>query len=427
MKHALYSELRTLYEATDQNPRTYRITIKFKDMVDEEVLHEAVHLTMRRYPYFCVRLAIDEDALYFEDNPVPTPVLHTDGPIMLGGYETRGHLLAFCWWKNKVHLDVSHALSDGGGIYHLIQTFLYYYCSDYYDCELAHAGVWLAGDEIAEAEWSDPAREAISYQAESVIEKWHDRAFQIPDGGLVKLSDKCIVYNIRISEKEFMRFNFSNDGSPGTIVALLLTRAIANLHPQTADPITIAMCVNQRRALGAPLAHQSLVGDVRLVYQDRMKDMPFDLQATCYRGMVVVQSDIDMVRKEVCEYQELMKVLEGLPSHEARSAYCKELAAQKSQMLTATVSYVGKVDMGNAEYYVQEFHVLPSTALPSCTTPITLELSAVNGSFYVNFMQFFEGDAYLRAFIKQLRENDINYDVLYQEPTKYPGFVCPWP
>ena len=42
-------------------------------------------------------------------------------------------------------------------------------------------------------------------------------------------------------------------------------------------------------------------------------------------------------------------------------------------------------------------------------------------------MQFFEGDAYLRAFIKQLRENDINYDVLYQEPTKYPGCVCPWP
>ena len=25
-----------------------------------------------------------------------------------------------------------------------------------------------------------------------------------------------------------------------------------------------------------------------------------------------------------------------------------------------------------------------------------------------------------------LRENDINYDVLYQEQTKYPGFVCPW-
>ena len=75
---------------------------------------------------------------------------------------------------------------------------------------------------------------------------------------------------------------------------------------------------------------------------------------------------------------------------------------------------------------MQEFHALPSTALPSCETPLTLELSAINGSFYVNFMQFFEGDDYLRAFIRQLRDNNINYDVLYQEPTKFPGFVCPW-
>lgn len=427
MRQKLYSELRTLYEANPQNPRTYRVTIKLKDMVDEDVLCKAVRQTMRRYPYFRVKLVIEEDGLYFEDNPAPTPVLHTDGPIMLGSDETKGHLLAFCWWKNKVHIDVSHALTDGGGIYRMIKTLLYYYCSAYYDRDLSREDICLADDEVAEAEWHDPARDAIAYHTEFLVEKWHDRAFQISDGGLVKLSDKCIVYNIRISEKEFMRFNLSNDGSPGSILALMLTRAIHSLHPQAADPIVIAMCVNQRRALGTPLAHQSLVGDVRLVFHDRMKDMRFELQAACYRGMVLLQSDNEMVRREVCEYQELMEVLDGLPSHEARSSYCKELAAQKSQMLTATVSYVGKASLGDAEYYVQEFHVLPSTALPSCTTPITLELSAINGSFYVNFMQFFEGDAYLRAFIKQLRENDINYDVLYQEPTKYPGCVCPWP
>ena len=50
----------------------------------------------------------------------------------------------------------------------------------------------------------------------------------------------------------------------------------------------------------------------------------------------------------------------------------------------------------------------------------------MNGSFYVNFIQFFEEDDYLRAFISQLRENDIDYDVLYQEETKFPRLACPW-
>ena len=34
------------------------------------------------------------------------------------------------------------------------------------------------------------------------------------------------VYSIAISESEFMKFNLDNDGSPGTMVSLLLSRAI---------------------------------------------------------------------------------------------------------------------------------------------------------------------------------------------------------
>ena len=427
MRHPLYSELRTLYEATAQNPRTFRITIKLKDMVDEPVLVDAVRKTMERFPYFCVRLVVADDALYFEDNPAPMPVLHTDEAIELGAPETDYHLFVVSWWKNKVHLNVMHALTDGGGMYHMVQTFLYYYCSEYYGRELSSEGVWLAGESVDPAEWEDPARGEIVYDPRRTVEKWDSPAFQIADGGLVKLTESSIVYNIRIPEDQFMRFNMSKEGSPATIVALFLRRAIASLHPEAADPVAIALCVNQRRALGAPLAHQSLVGDARLVFKEAMKGMDFELQETCYRGMVAVQTNKDMVLKEVSEYKDLMEELEALPTHADRARRCKELADEKSRIFTATVSYVGKVDMGEAEFYVQEFHALPSTALPSCTTPLTLELSAVNGSFYVNFLQFFESDVYLRAFIQQLRDNDINYDVLYQERTRYPGFATPWP
>lgn len=425
-KYSLYSELRTVYEAMPDNPRTFRLTVKLKDMVDEKVLVQAVRKTMKRYPYYRVRLAMDENEVFFEENPMPTPVLHTDGPIMLGGYETQSHLLAFCWWKNKVHIDCWHALTDGGGVYHLVQTFLYYYCSEYYGRTMSSEGIWLSDDEVKSAEWIDPARAEVFPQPDFLVDKWKGKAFQIMQGGIAHVADRCTVYNVRIPESEFMRFNLSQEGSPGTVLAVMLARAIASLHPETPDPIAIAMCVNQRSALNAPLAHQSLVGDARLVFHDRMKTMDYMTQVTCFRGMVALQTDREMVLKEIQEYQELMKYLDTLPSHEARHAHCVKLAQEKSQSFTATVSYVGKIHMGDAEFYVQEFHALPSTALPSCETPLTLELSAINGSFYVNFMQFFETDDYLKAFIQQLRDVGINYDVLYQEQTKFPSFVCPW-
>ena len=55
MKRRLFSELRTIYETTDADPHTFRITIKLKDLVDGELLRKAVEKTMQRYPYFIIR------------------------------------------------------------------------------------------------------------------------------------------------------------------------------------------------------------------------------------------------------------------------------------------------------------------------------------------------------------------------------------
>lgn len=48
--------------------------------------------------------------------------------------------------------------------------------------------------------------------------------------------------------------------------------------------------MNQRKALHAPLAHQSLDGGAFLEYKDKMRDWPLDQQSTAYRGMVFAQT-----------------------------------------------------------------------------------------------------------------------------------------
>ncbi len=82
----------------------------------------------------------------------------------------------------------------------------------------------------------------------------------------------------------------------------------------------IAMCVNQRKALRATLAYQSLVGNVRLPFTDRIKTLPFSTQATCFRGMVTLQSDTDMVLDEIRDCQALVESLEAMDALQARKA-----------------------------------------------------------------------------------------------------------
>ena len=426
MKHELFSELRTIYETTVENPHTFRVTVKTKDMVDEEILKRAVAKTTKRHPYFCVKLVMEGDDIFFEDNDKPMPVLHTDGPVTLGGEQVDEHLMSVSWWKNKIHFEIYHALTDGGGVYPFIKTLLYYYCSEYYEMELSTDGIRLTDDPVDPAEWEDPGRIPIKDAPVLLVDKWEQPAFQIKDGGAVEITKNCIVYNIRIPEDEFMRFNMSNDGSPGTVVSLFLARAIERVHPGKKEPTVIAMCVNQRKALHAPLAHQSLVGDVRLVYDEKIINKDFNEQCTCFRGMVALQSDESVVMQEIKTYQDIMKDLDALPTIRQKHKYCIDRMDHMTSCFTATVSYVGKVDMGEAEQFVQEFHALPSTALPSSATPLTLEISAMNGSVYINFMQYFKDECYLKAFIKDLRDNDINYDVLYAEDTKYPNLIDLW-
>ena len=104
---------------------------------------------------------------------------------------------------------------------------------------------------------------------------------------------------------------------------------------------------------------------MRLPYTGRLKALPFTTQATCFRGMVTLQSDQDMVLDEIRDYQALMAHLEGLDGHRARQDCCVHRMESLSRYITATVSYVGKYSMGDAEFYIQGYNALPSTALPS--------------------------------------------------------------
>ena len=320
MDRKLYSELRTIYETTEADPHTFRITIKMKDLVDGDILRAAVDQTMERYPYFRVRMIADGDEIRFAENPAPVPVLHTHERITLGSGQTDGHLLAFCYSWNRLYIDVFHGLTDGGGIYPMLRTLLFSYLSDLYGKAFSSEGIRLCGDDVSPAEWEDPAERPLPAGGRITVPKWDQPAFQMAD--VVPLTDDCTVYNLRIPEAEFMRFNISNDGSPATVVALLLARSIDALYPDAECPPVIAMCVNQRKALHAPLAHQSLVGDVRLPYQRRMRKLPFSTQATCFRGMVTLQSDEDMVRNEIGDYQDLMAALAGMKSHDERRKCC---------------------------------------------------------------------------------------------------------
>ncbi len=295
-----------------------------------------------------------------------------------------------------------------------------YYCSERYHVELNDEGIRLVGDEIPEEEWADPVANRLDLPTPSRSDM--PAALNLIDAAGLEDDRQNTVYSIAVSESEFMRFTLDNDGSPGTMISLLLSRAVAKLFPDAEGAIRIALCVNQRKALHVPLAHQSLVGGVMLEYKDGMRDWPLERQGTIYRGMVFAQTDEENVLAGVASNAGMCRMILSKESDQERLEVMASINALTRRLITATVSYVGKANYKEAEQYIRDFRAWTSSA----SNGLLVEVSAVNGRFTLDFIQHFSNPIVVNAFLKELEGNGIVYDLQDVHELDLPNIKLPW-
>ncbi len=421
MEQKLFTELRWLYATSKESPNEIRIRIRMRDLIDSDILRHAVDTTMERYPYFRVELRKKDGQYIFAENHRPIVITNSLRGVVLNSEESNYHMIAFCWQDNWIILDVFHGMTDGTGAYEVLRTLLYYYCSERYAIKLKEEGIRLLGDEIPDEEWADPLAYRTNLPLPRRNEQMSDALNLIASAGLEE-DHRHTVYSIAISESEFMSFNLDNDGSPGTMVSLLLSRAIAKLYPDAENIIRIALCVNQRKALHAPLAHHTLVGGAMLEFKDKMRDWPLDRQATAYRGMVFAQTQEENVLMGAASHNGINSLLLSKESDQERLGISGQINALSARVVTATVSYVGKANYQEAEQYIRDFRLWTSSAADG----LTVEISAVNGRFTLDFLQTFSSPVFVNAFLKELEENGIVYDLQDVNELELPNIKLPW-
>ena len=112
----------------------------------------------------------------------------------------------------------------------------------------------------------------------------------------------------------------------------------------------------------------------------------------------------------------LTKMLLAKGTHKERLEMMAKVDEAANRFAAANVSYVGK-----AGKYVKEFHAWSATVMD-----ITIQISAVNGRFTLDFMQKFESPIYLKAFLQELADNGIVYELQDKQIRTLPAFRAPW-
>ena len=420
MDQKIFREAMGLYSSTERLPNVIRVGIRLRKTIDPEILRYAVDRCAERYPYFCVQLEKKDGDWVLASNERPVILSDSREGTRLGSEEANGHLMAFSYNGGWINFDISHAITDGTGAYEVVRTLLYYYCGRRYEAELSPEGIRICGDDIDRAEWDDPVLSLTDVEARQPADI--GPSLCLADESGIEISDHHRVWDIAIDEKEFMRFNHENDGSPGTMTSLFLSRAIERLHPDAGAGLRVLLAVNMRKALKAPLTHHPLVGGAVLEYRPEMRKWPLDRQATAYRGMVFAQTMDEHVLAEAAGQRAMAEMILSQGTDRERREFAEKSASMTDSVITAGVSYVGKGNFGDAERYVRDFRLHTNTI---CRTPL-IEISAVNGRFILSFIQPFRDDRYLRSFLAELDDNYVYYDLMDEGEMILPGVDLPF-
>ena len=76
-----------------------------------------------------------------------------------------------------------------------------------------------------------------------------------------------------------------------------------------------------------------------------------------------------------------------------------------TEIITSSLSYVGKFKFADAEKYITDLKTIASSIIP-----LSIQLAAVNGQFFLEFIQNFEDERYFNAFKEELDNHKIKYE-----------------
>ncbi len=393
---------------------TIRLACEMDEKVDEACLREAAVMLEKRFYYLKVSLRKGVRSFYYVENPRPWVVVRSDRPIALNSEESNGQLLAFSYDENTIYVNVYHGQMDGTGLYRVTKALIYYYCCRRYNRAFDVPDVALPDDKIEPEEYRDVYRDL--YES-SKKEKFPDalkpqekvsRPMKLQEMGLVHPGrNRRAFLRLAVPQADMMKYCSSYDGSPVTAIALMMAEVVYKMHSDSDREIVIGIPVNLRPVLGMKNSLANTYAKVYVPYSEKVRSMDFEAQGTICRGIVIRNTDPDLLRAEAVKYCSKLAMLKLIPLTCLKQFGAQTIAAGMKKAETADVTYIGKFEFGEMEEHIRSIFI----DVDGYGIGLMVILTAYADKFFFTIDQDWKEKDYLKAFLKVLKEKGISYKI----------------
>jgi len=386
---------------------TLCVVLTLKEAVDGTVLRAVVERLRSRFPYFYVKAALSGQDVVVKPNPLPMIVRSSWEPILLNSEESGFHLASWKYEGSRVAFEVSHTLTDGVGIMPYIKSAMYLYLSETTGRSFDYEGFRLPGDAIPDSETGNPfndkdidAINAPFYEKKPITD-----FFRLVDDK-TKIDKR--VFFLKLSESQVMKYCKSHDGSPNALISVMMARAARRYDPESTKPIVISVAIDTKAMLGNSDNYRMFASDAKL-------DFP-------------KERSLDDVSKS-CTIARIQLMVQAQPENSLWYLKQRRLGKKPAPMdvsqSMAFVSYVDSRSFGPLQPYIENLFIVTSLLKVS---DVLCEVTCINHSFFIAYMQPFVSDRYFKCFLRELKWSGIDYEVIASEPLRISGIEpasCP--
>lgn len=381
------------------------IEIQMKDKVRGDLLRRAYEKSIIRYPYLASKLVEKNGDFYITENLLSLAFAKTDKFRSLGSMSVNYHLIDVTYIDNNIRVAFHHALCDGRGIKPFVETLIYYYCCSRYQKTFNAVGIRLAGKPLLPGETMEPFGNKKFDVSSAAMPEIVKDGYVLPEHS--KEVEKFFRYEININRDKFMTYAREHNATPAILIALLASKTIKQLHPDGEKPVVCSMASDMRKELGHDNTHKNCVHSLYLLYTEEVENLSFKEQATLYRKRIKEQKQPDVVKTAANSQIGLSDKLDQLGTY-----------AEKKQMLsflndicinTFVISYIGQMQLGNWEKYVDSMHLYSSG-----TKGLILNMMSAGDYITIDLLQSFESENFAHKFMELLGEIGLEYKATQQ-------------
>ncbi len=410
MKYRLDTDL--LYAMSERISIVMRFRAAMKDKVDEAVLTEAANIAINRYPYFKVRIEIDDEGGYvLKPNSQPIVVTKTSmNNPRINSAEVNFHVASIDYEDNIIYFNLCHNVANGPGMMEWVLTTLYQYVSMKEGKELDCPMIRKPDSDLLADECEEINPSLLPEDSKPI---WNGYKGKVKTYSMLRSLLPCLLpgnsvnnfYLIRIDEKELMKYIQDNDASPASLFSVLMFKAADKRIPKKYSDIVIDMPVSTARVLGIPNNHSDSTMHIHIRYKRDMVSWDVKKLCTMTRGNMLLQTDYTMAveywKKKLANWITQGNI-KGLK--EKRRFYAKHSDLSGMLEATANISYIGRYQTGELSEYVDSIVAIVDGEGAS-------ETMALNGEFMIAFLQKDKKERWFRAFVSVLDELGIKYKV----------------